>query len=634
MVIYNREKEELIIPTGLGNLDNEIPFNEGYQSGYTAGNAAGRQEGYDNGYENGHNDGYNQGYEEGEDNGYANGHQDGVESGYTQGFGEGQQVGFENGEANQKSKMAILTAIKNGHYEREDGYSEVNVNVQPKLQSNYELTLDGTETAGQIQIAPGEGYDGIVQGTVNYSQAYEKQWNDGLKDGFASGYTSGYTDGQLVKNLRIGGNVNKENGLQSVWYTQAYAFNGIRREPFLLIGEEDVNHDGRSYEYHIGGVYYFGVSGIQQSLETITTLDLELAFTRKEDVMSTPSAEQLNITVNDIPIVINSSTKELIWSAETEQQIPQVIYRYHLRISPLTPNEYWIGFSDGYTSGYTDGAASVSGGCRLDTNYEIFLTGSEPMDTSNTIHFGPNTEWFDGISSGAVYYQNAYQVKYNQGYQSGYTAGRSDFEVHLQDKKVIANVWSPSWTGEITITPDEGYDGMGEVRVSAATSAEINQYMQNDEYAMLESIEDFISDSAETITITSNGTYTASGSAAFNWDSTGVRKVLPTNFKSVTVNVPSNLVVDGTIEMTSDYTFSQSEMHDAFIYGIPADSALEDITIDGMPVIGYPQNGLTLLAGTHTFHANYGNLVIRVQGTLAQVGIPNGTVTYGRITRQ
>lgn len=632
MVIYNREKEELIIPTGLGNLDNEIPFNEGYQSGYTEGNAVGRREGYDNGYENGHNDGYNQGYEEGEDNGYANGHQDGVESGYTQGFGEGQQVGFENGEANQKSKMAILTAIENGHYEREDGYSEVNVNVQPNLYvgeatNHWSTVPDG----GVAAYLPSSGYDGFSQFLVDFKNVH----NDGLKDGFASGYTSGYTDGQLVKNLRIDGNVNTENGLQSVWYTQAYAFNGIRREPFLIIGEEDVNHDGRSYKYHIGNVYYFGVSGIQQSLETITTLDLELAFTRKEDVMSTPSAEQLNITVNDIPIVINSSTKELIWSAETEQQIPQVIYGYHLRINPLTPTEYGIGFSDGYTSGYTDGAASVSGGCRLDTNYEIFLTGNEPMDTSNTIHFGPNTEWFDGISSGAVYYQNAYQVKYNQGYQSGYTAGRSDFEVHLQDKEVKANIWSPSWTGEITITPDEGYDGMGKVRVSAATSAEINQYMQNNDYAMLESIEDFISDSAETITITSNGTYTASGSAEFNWYSPGVvRKVLPTNFKSVTVNVPSNLVVDGTIEMTRDYTFSQSEMHDAFIYGIPADSALEDITIDGRPVIGYPQNGLTILAGTHTFHANYGNLVIKVQGTLAQVGIPNGIVTYGRITRQ
>ena len=607
MVIFSREKEELIIPTGLGNLDNEIPFNEGYQSGYTAGNAAGRQEGYDNGYENGHNDGY------------------------TQGYGEGQDAGFENGKANQKSKMVILTAIENGHYEREDGYSEVNVNVQSNLYVGQATNFWSTVPEdGVVAYLPSSGYDGFSQFLVDFKNVH----NDGLKDGFASGYTSGYTDGQLVKNLRIDGNVNTETGIQSVWYTQAYAFNGIRREPFPIIGEEDVNHDGRISKYHIGKVYYFGVSGIQQSLETITTLDLELAFTRKEDVMSTPSAEQLNITINDIPIVINSSTKELIWSAETEQQIPQVIYRYHLRIKPLTPTEYGIGFSDGYTSGYTDGAASVSGGCRLDTNYEIFLTGNEPMDTSNTIHFGPNTEWFDGISSGAVYYQNAYQVKYNQGYQSGYTAGRSDFEVHLQDKEVIANVWSPSWTGEITITPDEGYDGMGEVRVSAATSAEIVQYMQNDEYAMLESIEDFISDSAETITITSNGTYTASGSAAFNWDSTGVRKVLPTNFKSVTVNVPSNLVVDGTIEMTSDYTFSQSEMHDAFIYGIPADSALEDITIDGMPVIGYPQNGLTLLAGTHTFHANYGNLVIKVQGTLAQVGIPNGNVTYGQITRQ
>lgn len=607
MVIYNREKEELIIPTGLGNLDNEIPFNEGYQSGYTEGNAAGRQEGYDNGYENGHNDGYNQGYEEGEDNGYANGHQDGVESGYTQGFGEGQQVGFENGEANQKSKMAILTAIENGHYEREDGYNEVNVNVQPNLQNNYELTLDGTETAGQIAIVPDSGYDGIGQGTVYYSQAYEKQWNDGYASGNSVAMTLTMTlnfDEQEGCDLATPFN----HGLISA------RFNGV-----------DVRADIDATT----SIWwdYLNVFVPKSIVPSITEIELVYKSPYSEDTACgvNPFSE---ITVDDIKYNILNYDLEYLGkdSASPHRDIWKLTYA----TAPIPVTDWY----KGYSSGYTDGAASVSGGCRLDTNYEIFLTGNEPMDTSNTIHFGPNTEWFDGISSGAVYYQNAYQVKFNQGYQSGYTAGRSDFEVHLQDKEVIANVWSPTWTGEITITPDEGYDGMGEVRVSAATQAEIIQYMQNDEYAMLESIEDFISDSAETITITSNGTYTASGSATFNWDSTGVRKVLPTNFKSVTVNVPSNLVVDGTINMTSDYTFSQSEMHDAFIYGIPADSALEDITIDGMPVIGYPQNELTLLTGTHTFHANYGNLVIKVQGGLAQVGIPNGTVTYGRITRE
>lgn len=583
MVIFSREKEELIIPTGLGNLDNEIPFNEGYQSGYTEGNAAGRQEGYDNGYENGHNDGY------------------------TQGYGEGQDVGFENGKANQKSKMVILTAIENGHYEREDGYNEVNVNVQPKLQSDYELTLDGTETAGQIQIVPGEGYDGIVQGTVYYSQAYEKQWNDG----YASGNSVAMT---LTMTL----NFDEQEGCDL-----ATPFN------HGLISAKFNGVDVRADIDATTSIWwdYLNVFVPKSIVPSITEIELVYKSPYSEDTVCgvNPFSE---ITVDEIKY--NILNYDLKYLGKDSTSPHRDIWKLTYATAPIPVTDWY----KGYTSGYTDGAASVSGGCRLDTNYEIFLTGNEPMDTSNTIHFGPNTEWFDGISSGAVYYQNAYQVKYNQGYQSGYTAGRSDFEVHLQDKEVIANVWSPSWTGEITITPDEGYDGMGEVRVSAATQAEILQYMQNDEYAMLESIEDFISDSAETITITSNGTYTASGSAAFNWDSTGVRKVLPTNFKSVTVNVPSNLVVDGTINMTSDYTFSQSEMHDAFIYGIPADSALEDITIDGMPVIGYPQNGLTLLAGTHTFHANYGNLVIKVQGGPAQVGIPNGTVTYGQIKRQ
>ena len=63
------------------------------------------------------------------------------------------------------------------------------------LQDDYELYLDGSETAGQMPIWPTAGYDGISQGAVFYMEAYQNQWNSGHTSGFTDGYQSGYTEG-------------------------------------------------------------------------------------------------------------------------------------------------------------------------------------------------------------------------------------------------------------------------------------------------------------------------------------------------------------------------------------------------------------------------------------------------------
>lgn len=97
---------------------------------------------YDDGYSVGNTEGYNNGYTIGKEEGFDEGYQEGVEIGY--------QNGFDNGVIEQKKFLTNITITENGTYTRENGYSEVVVNV-PDTNGSYD-----------------EGYnDGIVEGTSN-----------------------------------------------------------------------------------------------------------------------------------------------------------------------------------------------------------------------------------------------------------------------------------------------------------------------------------------------------------------------------------------------------------------------------------------------------------------------------------
>ena len=73
-------------------------------------------------YEDGYNTGYGEGYTQGETTGYNNGYAE----------------GFDGGVADQKSKLESISITENGTYNREDGYNEVKVSVQGKLEVPFE----------------------------------------------------------------------------------------------------------------------------------------------------------------------------------------------------------------------------------------------------------------------------------------------------------------------------------------------------------------------------------------------------------------------------------------------------------------------------------------------------------------
>ena len=91
-------------------------------------------------------------YEQGSTDGYNRGTVDGYNNGFNQGKTEGLTQGIEQGKEEQKSKLVPLTVTENGTYSRTDGYSEVNVmvaDVNGSYDEGYTDGFDAGRTEGE-----------------------------------------------------------------------------------------------------------------------------------------------------------------------------------------------------------------------------------------------------------------------------------------------------------------------------------------------------------------------------------------------------------------------------------------------------------------------------------------------------
>jgi surface protein len=185
---------------------------------------------YDDGYNDGKNDGYNEGKEDG----------------YNDGYDEGYDVGYTDGGDNQKSKLEIITITENGSYSREDGYSNIEVNV-PDLNGSYDEGYANGKSEGyaegkndgideqkskleSISITENgtytkeDGYNEIVVEVpdVNgsYDDGYSEGYDKGKDDGYAEGIEEGVNNaGEIIAQTAQVLNVT-ENGL----YTTKYSY--------------------------------------------------------------------------------------------------------------------------------------------------------------------------------------------------------------------------------------------------------------------------------------------------------------------------------------------------------------------------------------------------------------------------
>lgn len=175
---------------------------------------------YEEGYGNGYNDGFDQGENEGYNRGFVEGNTAGEAEGYNQGFNQGYADGTTNGISEQKGKLTTITVDENGVYSREDGYSEVTVNVDTdfyyeegfnngfnngKVEGYNEGKTDGENSIKAnmqtITITANGAYSderGYKQVIVNVSDEngdYNDGYSVGYENGYAVGYSSGTTDG-------------------------------------------------------------------------------------------------------------------------------------------------------------------------------------------------------------------------------------------------------------------------------------------------------------------------------------------------------------------------------------------------------------------------------------------------------
>lgn len=239
-------------------------YTDGYNSGYTSGTTDGFQSGYTSGLTDGYSSGWTDGYASGFTDGYNSGKTDGYQSGYTEGVEDGKDIqkrlmvstaftyngvyqrdngwsavtvnvnqsghtdqelfdmyqsgytdGYTQGVVDQKALLASTAFTENGHYERENGWNEVDVNIdtastyQSGFTDGYESGV--TETQENMSSSSfthngtyinSSGWSAI---SINVNQsgwtdedlqnAYNSGYTDGRNDGFAEGYGSGYTDG-------------------------------------------------------------------------------------------------------------------------------------------------------------------------------------------------------------------------------------------------------------------------------------------------------------------------------------------------------------------------------------------------------------------------------------------------------
>ena len=179
--VFVRNIETRIVSDDADTMNSvEVNATEVYDNGYSVGYDNGVSDGYDNGYKEGelkgYDDGYTKGTSDGYDNGFSNGVVDGIqqqkekltnieitangtyskEDGYNQisvnvpdvngsfdeGYTQGKADGINDGIEQQKAKLSSIDITRNGKYTNEDGYNEVNVNVQSDSYSYLVNTVD------------------------------------------------------------------------------------------------------------------------------------------------------------------------------------------------------------------------------------------------------------------------------------------------------------------------------------------------------------------------------------------------------------------------------------------------------------------------------------------------------------
>ena len=193
---------------------------------------------------------------------------------YDEGYAEGERVGYEQGKTDgvneQKGKLESINITENGTYTKEDGYREVVVNV-PDLNGSYDEGYEQGHTEGYNEgktdgVNEQKGKLSQIRITENGTYAKEDGYSEVVVDvpdlngSYDEGYTQGKIDGaneQKSKletiNITENGTYRKEDGYSEV-VVNVPDLNGSYNEGYEQ-GQADVAANARVLNVTENGVY-------------------------------------------------------------------------------------------------------------------------------------------------------------------------------------------------------------------------------------------------------------------------------------------------------------------------------------------------------------------------------------------
>lgn len=164
-----------------------------------------------------------------------------------------------------------------------------------------------------------------------------------------------------------------------------------------------------------------------------------------------------------------------------------------------------------------------------------------------------------------------------------------------------------TFSGEEVYYPSDNKDGMASVRVTGMSAQQYRTNLQNDWIEGAGGVAAGVTNGAQGLVITQNGTYTASGTSVYSNDYLGVSQTYPLLYNEVTVNIPQltniQAILRATLYVDSDVVLSNQTTITTYferIDGYIQFSEGEFITVDDVDFATMKQNGETLTRGNHT----------------------------------
>ena len=161
----------------------------------------------------------------------------------TQVFQNGREEGYQNGREDgieeQRNKLSSITITENDTYINEDGYSEVVVDVLPKLQEKYVNVTDNNTT-----VTADEEFDGLSQVNIDATPLYNNAYSEGKSDGVEE-----QKEKLSTITINSNGTYNKEDGYNEVTVdvkVQSYSYltNTVDEDGLRQLGwsDDDINY--------------------------------------------------------------------------------------------------------------------------------------------------------------------------------------------------------------------------------------------------------------------------------------------------------------------------------------------------------------------------------------------------------